>query len=79
MAGTFGSRLRELRKEGQVLQSRFAATCGISSAYLSDIERGKRNPPDDRVILRWAQYLDPGRSREIGDELVELATADRGA
>ncbi len=79
MAGTFGSRLRELRKEGQVLQSRFAATCGISSAYLSDIERGKRNPPDDRVILRWAQYLDPGRSREIGDELVELATADRGS
>ena len=79
MAGAFGSRLRELRKEGQVLQSRFAGTCGISSAYLSDIERGRRNPPEDRVILRWAQYLDPGRAREIGEELIELAAVDRGS
>ena len=79
MADTFGSRLRELRKEGQVLQSQFAETCGISSAYLSDIERGKRNPPEDRVILRWAEHLDPGRAKEIGEELLELAATDRGS
>ncbi|MCZ6635359.1 MAG: helix-turn-helix domain-containing protein [bacterium] len=79
MAGAFGSRLRELRKEGQVLQSRFAKICGISSAYLSDIERGKRNPPEDRVILLWAEHLNPSQAKEIGEELLELAAADRGS
>ena len=79
MADTFGSRLRELRKEGRILQSQFAETCGISSAYLSDIERGKRNPPEDRVILQWAEYLDSSQAEEIGAALLELAAFDRGS
>jgi len=78
MNSAFGKRLRELRGERQILQSTFAEKCGISPAYLSDIERGRRNPPADKVILEWAGYLDPDRTEEIGRELIELAARDQG-
>ena len=73
----FGTRLRELRTQRQILQSAFAEQCDISPAYLSDIERGRRNPPADKAILRWARHLDPGGHQEIGDELISLAARDR--
>ena len=78
MASAFGKRLRELRTESGILQSAFAETCNISAAYLSDIERGRRNPPADKVILEWAGYLDPGDSEEIGQQLIGLAAQDQG-
>ena len=78
MADAFGKRLRELRTELQILQSSFAEQCGISPAYLSDIERGRRNPPADRVILAWARILDPDHADELGGELVGLAAQDQG-
>ena len=78
MSAAFGQRLRALRTEYRLLQSAFADQCGISSAYLSDIERGKRFPPRDDVILTWAGYLDTARAEEIGRELLELAARDRG-
>ena len=77
MAHAFGKRLRELRSQRQVLQATFAEKCRISAAYLSDIERGKRNPPADKVILEWATSLDPGSAEDIGQELVSLAARDR--
>jgi len=77
MAPFFGKRLRELRTQRQILQASFAQTCQISAAYLSDIERGRRNPPADRTILEWAGHLDPGNAEEIGQELVALAARDR--
>lgn len=77
MAHAFGRRLRELRSEHQILQATFAEKCGISAAYLSDIERGKRNPPADKVILQWSASLDPGNAEDIGQELVALAARDR--
>jgi ATP-dependent Clp protease ATP-binding subunit ClpC len=78
MAQTFGQRVRELRSGRQLLQSAFAEKCGISPAYLSDIERGKRNPPTDKTLLEWSDILDPGNAEEIGAELVSLAARDRG-
>jgi ATP-dependent Clp protease ATP-binding subunit ClpA len=78
MAGSFGKRLRGLRGEYQILQSAFADKCGISAAYLSDIERGKRNPPPDETILEWARILDRGQAEEIGQELIELSARDQG-
>ena len=77
MADAFGKQLRELRTQRQILQSSFAEQCQISPAYLSDIERGRRNPPADRVILAWARILDPSGADEIGDRLIELAARDR--
>ncbi len=77
MSGAFGRRLRELRVERRILQGVFAEKCQISSSYLSDIERSRRNPPADQVILEWARFLDPGNAEEIGGELVDLAARDR--
>ena len=74
----FGQRLRELRMEKKMLQTSFAELCGISSAYLSDIERGKRNPPNREVILEWATFLDADLAEEIGRELIDLAAVDKG-
>ena len=74
----FGQRLRELRMEKKMLQTSFAELYGISSAYLSDIERGKRNPPQREVILEWATFLDADLAEEIGRELVDLAAVDKG-
>ena len=78
MDSAFGKRLRELRTESGILQSAFAETCHISAAYLSDIERGRRNPPADKVIREWAGYLDPGNFEEIGQQLIGLAAQDQG-
>jgi len=78
MEGAFGKRLRGLRGEYQILQSLFADKCGISAAYLSDIERGKRNPPSDETILEWSRILDRSRAEEIAQELIELAARDQG-
>ena len=77
MVGTFGKRLRDIRTKRQILQSDFAARCEISSAYLSDIERGKRNPPNDETILKWARLLGGPDPDEISDKLVSAAAADR--
>lgn len=74
----FGQRLRELRLEKKMLQNIFAEQCGISSAYLSDIERGKRNPPAREVILEWAKLLDEDLAEEIGRELIDLSAVDKG-
>jgi ATP-dependent Clp protease ATP-binding subunit ClpC len=78
MASHFGVQLRQLRTQRQILQSTFAERCRISSAYLSDIERGKRNPPNDPTILEWSRLLDSGNAEEIGDRLVAAAARDRG-
>ena len=78
MNSAFGKRLREYRTDRKILQGTFAEACGISPAYLSDIERGKRNPPADKMILEWSRYLDTGVAEEIGQELIGLAAQDRG-
>jgi ATP-dependent Clp protease ATP-binding subunit ClpA len=73
----FGQRLRQLRTEKQIRQGQLAQRVAISPAYLSDIERGRRNPPSDAVIRQWAGVLDVGQADQIGDELVELAARAR--
>ena len=78
MTGAFGKRLRHWRIQREILQNTFAEQCKISSAYLSDIERGRRNPPADQVILAWARLLDPANAEEIGRELIDLAARDQG-
>jgi transcriptional regulator with XRE-family HTH domain len=45
-----GLRIRELRRAGKLSQEALAEKTGISSKYLSSIERGKENPTLDTVI-----------------------------
>ena len=52
-----GSRIREIRNKKGITQDQLAERVGISSKYLSSIERGKENPTLS-TILKLAQSLD---------------------
>ena len=39
----FGSRIRQLRKEGGLSQEAFAELCDLDRTYVGGIERGERN------------------------------------
>lgn len=45
-----GQRIKELRRAGGLSQESLAERMGISSKYLSSIERGKENPTLDTFI-----------------------------
>jgi transcriptional regulator with XRE-family HTH domain len=53
----FGARLRELRRNRNLTLSELADRAGISLTYLSQIERGSRNPTL-AIVVRLAQALD---------------------
>ncbi len=53
----FGKRLRELRQERGLSAKEMAAGLGVSPAYLSALEHGKRGKPNKRFVHRVCQYL----------------------
>ena len=46
----FGLALRTLRKQAGLTQQQVATAAGISRSYLSDMERGERDPTLDTVF-----------------------------
>jgi len=52
-----GSRIQQIRNKKRITQDHLAEKVGISSKYLSSIERGKENPTLN-TILKLAQSLD---------------------
>jgi transcriptional regulator with XRE-family HTH domain len=53
----FGKRLRELRRERDISAKEMAAGLGVSPAYLSALEHGRRGKPNKRFVHRICQYL----------------------
>ncbi len=53
----FGQRLRELREARGLAAKEMAAGLGVSPAYLSALEHGKRGRPNKRFVHRVCQYL----------------------
>jgi transcriptional regulator with XRE-family HTH domain len=53
----FGERMRELRKEKGVTLKEMAEAIGVSSAYLSALEHGKRGRPGWSLIQRIIAYF----------------------
>ncbi len=52
-----GKRIRELREERDLSLREFAKTLGLSAAFVSDVELGRRHP-SDKVLAKMAQILE---------------------
>lgn len=63
----FGERLRRLRRERGVNQKDMAAALGVSAAYLSALEHGRRGVPSWAMIQKIIGYFNV-----IWDEAEEL-------
>lgn len=53
----FGEKLRHLRKERGITLREMAGAIGVSSAYLSALEHGKRGRPSWHLIQSIISYL----------------------
>jgi len=80
MAGEFGKFIDEKRRgrgEGgtDILLKDIAAAMGTTATYLSDIVKGRRNPPEMSILLKIAEALK--LTDEERDEMFYLAGLER--
>lgn len=68
----FGERMRKLRAERGVTLKEMAEAIGVSSAYLSALEHGKRGRPGWHLIQRIITYFNV-----IWDEAEEVVSLAR--
>lgn len=68
----FGAKLRELRKTRNLTLAEMANSIGVSSAYLSALEHGKRGRPSWHLVQAIIAYLNI-----IWDEAEELIKLSR--
>ena len=79
----FGEKLRALRAERGVSQKDMAAAIGVSAAYLSALEHGRRGAPTWTLIQKiigyfniiWDEAEDLQRLAEMSDPKVSIDTA----
>ncbi len=67
----FGAKLRKLREERGLTQAQMADAVGVSPAYLSALEHGKRGRPSWHLIQSLIAHL--GVIWDEAEELVRLA------
>ena len=75
MAGEFGAYIAQKRLEKDVKLKPIAEKLGVSVTYLSDIIKGRRNPPDIDGLEALAEIL--GLSEEEKNVMFDLAGRDR--
>lgn len=75
MAGEFGAYIAEKRIEKDVKLKKIAEALGMSITYLSDIIKGRRNPPEAKEIGIIAEVLQ--LSDEERDLIFDLAGRER--
>ncbi|KQT42927.1 XRE family transcriptional regulator [Aureimonas sp. Leaf454] len=83
----FGERVRALRREKGVTQVEMARALGVSSAYLSALEHGRRGRPTWQLLQRIIGYLNViwddaeelERLAELSHPKVSVETAGLGA
>lgn len=66
-----GEKIRELRSERRITQKRMASDLGVSSAYLSALEHGKRGRPSWHLLQRIITYFNV--IWDDADDIVRLA------
>ncbi|HAF76204.1 MAG TPA: DNA-binding protein, partial [Maribacter sp.] len=47
----FGLKLKQIRTEKDLSLSGLSKICGLSKSYLNEIEKGKKYPKPDKIIL----------------------------
>ena len=80
----FGERVRQLRRERGLMLKDMAAHLGVSSAYLSALERGERGKPTWTLIQGVLQYFhiiwdeadELTRLADLSDPKVKIDTAN---
>ena len=80
MAGEFGKYIDEKRKGRgpggtDILLKDIADAMGKTATYLSDIVKGRRNPPEKEILDKIAEALH--LSKEEKDEMMDCAGRDR--
>ena len=83
----FGERVRTLRNERGVTQADMAAALGVSPAYLSALEHGRRGRPTWVLVQRvigylnviWDEAEELQRLAEVSHPRVTVETAGLGA
>ncbi len=75
MAGEFGAFLAQKRIEKDVKLKPMAEKLGVSVTYLSDIIKGRRNPPEKDGLEILSECL--SLSQEEHDEMFYLAGKER--
>lgn len=75
MAGEFGAYIAQKRIEKDVKLKPIAEKLGVSVTYLSDIIKGRRNPPDIDGLEVLAEIL--GLSEEEKNVMFDLAGRER--
>jgi transcriptional regulator with XRE-family HTH domain len=71
MGAKFGGYARKIRLDKGITMKAVADALEFSSAYVSDIEQGYRNPPSSDRLRRWAELI--GVNPE---EFIEEAESD---
>ena len=72
---SFGDFLQEKRKESELTLRALAEKLGWSAPYLTDIEKGRRNPPDLEKLNMLADIFN--LSEDEKKEMMELAGKKR--
>lgn len=72
----FGERMRQLRAEKRVTQKDMAAAIGVTPAYLSALEHGRRGAPAWPMIQRIIGYFNV--IWDDAEDLLRLAEMSRG-
>jgi len=80
MAGEFGKFIDEKRRGrgrdgSDIMLKDIATAMGMTATYLSDIIKGRRNPPEMRLLERIAEVLQ--LTSEEKEEMFDLAGRER--
>jgi len=72
----FGEKMKTLRVEKGISLRKLAEAIDVSAPYLSDVERGQRNPLSAEHLYKVANVL--GLNEDERRDLFDLAASSRG-
>jgi transcriptional regulator with XRE-family HTH domain len=72
MSVLFGTEVRNARTRKEISLREVAKKLGFTPVYISDIERGNRNPPGPNTVREWAEIVGLD-----ADSLIRLAAMER--